>query len=551
MSAYAQPTENLAAFNNIVFTDANDDKLTLTKAKSLFLGRTGTPISTATSTTFNGTVNGLTLSSSVGTRVGTGVGLSNGGAGMLMIGDGLVGGNTPSYTNNNVMVGENMGSGADLQYNTLVGLNIFKTSNGYPIGNTIMGYNTSNKLSGNYTTAIGFASAYNNTQFGDNNVSVGYNSLYANTTGNNNVAIGYNAFQTGTIFTNSTALGASTVIGASTSTAIGYGATTSAANEIVLGTTGETVNCKGTQASISLKTAKNISINGAVFGTGNSGSNSLFSGLLVGTANGADNTLYGKNSYDAAADGSSERNTVVGSNASNTGYGVMSDHTVVGYGAGGKNSTGSQQGITCLGSGANVLNTASNSTAIGIGAQATLANQIVLGRTNEFVECAGTNTTNGCLKLNGGVKLQTTYSSSPTSTMLGFQLSNVALPFAITSFTTTVQANISSAGIVLTAGIWSINYTIELLAITGPATVSAQTLYCSLTSAGAYSTRILISGITRIQSTYTYAANDTPAFSGCFSYYTSAGATVYPVFQIAFSSGTFSGTGYYTATRIG
>lgn len=56
MSAYSQPTENLADFNNIVFTDANDDKLTLTKANSLFLGRTGTPLSVATATTFNGDI---------------------------------------------------------------------------------------------------------------------------------------------------------------------------------------------------------------------------------------------------------------------------------------------------------------------------------------------------------------------------------------------------------------------------------------------------------------------------------------------------------------
>lgn len=56
MTTYEPPTQNLRNFNSSVFKSANDIALTLAQAKSLFLGRTGNPTSTANSTTFTETV---------------------------------------------------------------------------------------------------------------------------------------------------------------------------------------------------------------------------------------------------------------------------------------------------------------------------------------------------------------------------------------------------------------------------------------------------------------------------------------------------------------
>lgn len=536
-AVYNPPTENLAEFNNIVFTDANDDKLTLSKAKTLFLGRTGAPISVASATTFNSVINTQYISNEVSILSNSyerNLTYDNSGYCNLFtnatVDDEIQIGNTtisttslfgqtvniPATTLN--LTGTTTNITNDIYVNTLragvgnyvtntntcFGKDSLITTTSLGINNTACG-NSSLKLQSNGANCSAFGSgalatttaegntgigalAGNTISTGTKNTAVGSACLKLATTGVQNTAIGNASGQTvssggnntllgyltgGSVTTgsyntlvgassnvssggvaSSTALGAYSSIGAySNSTAIGggsntvAGATCTASNQIMLGRATETVECVGTVSSISLKTASNISVNGAVFGTGTSGSNSLFSGLLVGTAEGANNTLYGKNSYDAATDGSSNRNTVVGSNASNTGYGVMSDHTVLGYGAGGKLSTTSQQGITCVGSGANVLNNANNSTAIGYGAQATLANQIILGRSTEYVECPGTNTTNGSLKLNGGLILQTTYGAAPSSTMLGYKLSTTTLLATVTGGTGGVALNVLSTTI--------------------------------------------------------------------------------------------------------
>jgi hypothetical protein len=408
MASYNQPTENLAEFNNTVFTDANNDTLSLSEAKTLFLGRVGQPTSTATLTSFTGgdiVVNG----------VRAGVGLFK--------------------------------SGTDASVNTAFGRNALIAT----------------------TSAT-------------NSCGVGNGALAALTTGEGNTGVG--------------SLSLNAMIGGQKNTAVG-------------------------------------------------------SACLKLSTNGSQNTGIGNGSGQTLTSGS--------------------NNTVCGYLAGGNIQTGSFN--VCLGASANVSSggvanstaigaytsvaSFSNSTAIGGGSSSTAgatcsaANQIMLGRTTEFVECAGTDGTNGCLKLNGGVKLQTSY-STPTSTMLGYQLTNTT-GFAIASFTSATETNISSAGIVLTAGIWNIDYSIELAIAGGTATVQAQTLFCSLTSAGDYATlRISNSGITRIHSTNTYANADTPCFSGSFNYYASSTTTVYPVFKITYTAGpTISGTGFYRATRVG
>ena len=507
MSVYQQPTENLIAFNSSVFKKANSTSLTLSQAQALFLGRTGTPNSTATATTFNGTV--TTISPLI---IG----------GLLLSNDG----------NNNTG---------------------FSSTQGASLRSTFMG---SQSLAGNDCSAFGFQAIAGGTACLAIGRSATTGAIALNST-NNSTAIGAGASTSASI-NYQTAIGSNASCSAVQSTAIGYGASATVANQIVLGTANETVICKGTALGISLSATTNLSINGAVFGTGAGGTNSLFSGLLVGTGTGANNTLYGKGSYSSSTDGSSSGNTIIGAGSSNPVYGIMSNHTVIGYNAGGISPSSTQNNITCLGSGSNVIGGVSQSTAIGYGTQSTLANQIVLGTATETVYCVGVPTTGSTpytsLVLSSGIQLQTAYPAVPSSTMLGYRLSNSASPFAVAGssiISGTVVNFAPVGGIVLTSGTWSINFTLELLVATAITTATAQTIYVSTASAGAYSTRVPACGSTRIHTTYTYAIGDTPAFSGSFSYYTASGASLYPVFILTFTGGSFSGTGYYTATRIG
>lgn len=407
---------------------------------------------------------------------------------------------------------------------------------------------------GNRNTGVGNATGQLLTT-GTENTLLGYLTGGNITGGSQNTFVG-SSVTSGSTVTSSTALGAfSGVAGFSNSTAIGGGtsagvpgAICSAAYQIMLGRATETVECPGTVSSISLKTASNISVNGACFGVGSGVTNSLFSGLTVGTGQGANNTLYGRGSYSSAQDGSSSGNTIIGAGSSNPVYGIMSNHTVVGYGAGGSASVIGQDNITCIGAGATVINSVANSTAIGYNAQATLANQIMLGRSTEFVECPGTDTTNGCLKLNGGLKLQTSYGAVPSATMLGYRIELSAI--AISALTSNTSITIGS--LALTVGVWSLNYTFELLS-TGATSTTQQAFFFSdqSGSAAAYSTRIDNTGTTRFHSTIAYTNNDRPAFSGGGTYYASSAITLYPALNITFSTGALTGTGYASATRIG
>jgi hypothetical protein len=88
MTSYQAPIEDLREFNNAVFKEANSTTLTLSKANSLYLGRTGVASSTASSTTFSGSivtsdnlsVNGLTVGQSSVATGNTLLGVSAGAA---------------------------------------------------------------------------------------------------------------------------------------------------------------------------------------------------------------------------------------------------------------------------------------------------------------------------------------------------------------------------------------------------------------------------------------------------------------------------------------
>lgn len=626
-SAYSPPTENLVDFNSSVFKTANEGTLTLSQAKGLFLGRTGTPNSVATTTSFTG--GDIYVQ---GARVGLGGGniSSN-----VCFGNGALN-STITTGIKNIAIGKNalhlLTTGT---LNTFVGANDLTASFNITTGssNTSVGYNNGNESAysgSDYNVYLGTNNkgSGSNILIGNNNSASASTIVIGNNSGTNggsSVIIGNNIVISQTkaisIGDASSAAGLNSVcLGASTSattnsTAIGSGAIASIANSIVLGRTTETVYCPGTQTTGSIQTGNDIYIEGtettgiragmgsnptnptpasskqtafgvealnsanttagaSAFGynalrantTGTSNSAFGSSALALITTSG-NCSAFGANSLSGSiAAGSAGGNSAFGANSGvshrtgNANTYIGADTTVpfnkISSGASntfvGSNITCNGTGTTdstCLGAACTI--TGNNATAIGKGASAA-ASQVVLGTASESVVCPGT-TSNNSITLSAGLTLQTAYSVSPSVNQLGYQVSNISSPFVIASFTTATPTNISSAGISLDTGVWCIEYTIELSVAGGIATCQAQTLFTSLDIAGAYSTRLFTCGATRIHTTNTYNIGDTPAFSGSFSYFVTPADILYPKFQINFTGAgaVVSGTGYYTATRIG
>jgi len=304
----------------------------------------------------------------------------------------------------------------------------------------------------------------------------------------------------------------------SNSIAIGTGTTSVSANSIAIGqdckATGYGSNiCIGNSANVDVSTAGN-NLNCICIGNSSNSNGADDYQIAIGT----NSSCNGLNSSIAIG-----RNSNVAANS------------------GGSN--------VALGYGASVNLNGVNSMALGSNSSATLANQIVLGTATEFVLCKGTSSTNGSLQLDGPLRLKIGTYSTPTANMLGYQISLTAV--AIASITSSTTTGISIGSIALTAGVWSINYTFELLAATATVNTVAQSFYFSNTNNGAYSTRIANTGSTRIHNPNVYNVNDTPSFSGGGCLYTSGGQTIYPTLVINFSSGSLSGTGWANATRIG
>jgi predicted acyltransferase (DUF342 family) len=150
----------------------------------------------------------------------------------------------------------NTANGAEaLRYNTTGSENV---ANGYYAlrVNTTGNLNTANGSSslranttGSFNTGNGREALYYNTT-GNNNSANGAQSLYNNTTGNNNTANGYYAGFNNTTGSNNTFIGSGTNISPTnatwtSSTAIGANATITASNQIVLGTSMETLYIPG------------------------------------------------------------------------------------------------------------------------------------------------------------------------------------------------------------------------------------------------------------------------------------------------------------------
>jgi hypothetical protein len=122
-------------------------------------------------------------------------------------------------------------------------------SNTIGYDNTAVGVSALNaNTTGNYNTACGYYALYANTT-GIYNTAVGISALQ-NNTGNYNTSLGVSAGQKQTTNSNNTFLGSYTDLDYSTnswsnSTAIGYGAKITASNQIVLGTSAETIVVPG------------------------------------------------------------------------------------------------------------------------------------------------------------------------------------------------------------------------------------------------------------------------------------------------------------------
>jgi uncharacterized protein YjbI with pentapeptide repeats len=446
---------------------------------------------------------------------------------------------------------------------------------------------------------------------GQNSVSVGTSFLTqirsvnvgisnTNTLGNDSVSIGYlticdgaystvvgRAATTGSSANYATAIGSFAGATYNYSTALGSGATTNALHQIVIGTSGETIYCPGNGLTnltgASLIATADIYVNRIIrAGMGNyqdpSSNNTCFGyQVLANATTGLRNTGIGSLALQSLTTGI--RNTGIGSQSlMNVSYGnyntacgdgsgesvtTASYNTFFGYTAGvnildGTNNTfiGARAGRTgggmpnnSTGLGYNVVCNYSYSTVIGTGATAGADHQIVIGTSGETIYCPGTSTTNGSIQLAGGLVLQSTYAADPSSNMLGYQIINSSPGITISSIIS--LSPVSYGSIALTPGVWSINYQVELANYTGIA-VTSITHYLTSILGDAYSNRLVNGGATSFNFTYTYLVTDyTPAFSNSCTYYASSTTTFYPTLLINYTGSGLTGTGYYTATRIG
>ena len=472
---------------------------------------------------------------------------------------------------NGLTVGKGSGN---LSANTAVGyqaLNLNTTGdNNTAIGNSALFTNSTGSgnmavgteslffnETGSDNMGIGYGSLYSNT-IGSNNTAVGAISLIGNITGSNNTANGHNALLNNTSGSTNTAVGSNagknntttsnnTYIGYQAdcsgnifnSTAIGYNSKITASNQIMMGTSSETVYIPG-----KLTVVFDASINGLTLGkgggsvtantavgynslqantTGNNntavgyesmrnninslqntslGTNALFSQKYSGKSNGAggwlnnlgDNTaigfsaLYWNNGsgQDSSGNLSGAWNTAVGLNAlkfNTTGY----YNTAVGLQAGVyfnsslPNGGGPEKANKCtfLGSESrcsDTLNELSQSTAIGYNSVIDASNQIMMGTSSETV------------KIPGGLQ----YSSfliNVTNTSLISPLKQIYFVNSVSGMNITLPIISGISGIIVTFRRVSNNtYPVTLTAGTGDLIIpydgyafSAQTLTMSTT----------------------------------------------------------------------
>lgn len=298
-----------------------------------------------------------------------------------------------------------------VNYNTFLG-NGVGTNNQTGVVNTAVGYNAlyhnitgfqnsaygyaalAANEAGNYNTAIGVGSLFYNN--GSENTATGVYALNRNTSGSYNTASGTNALYFNTTGGSNTANGAYALnknVTGSYNTANGY----SALNN----NTGDNNTAIGAFSLVNNTTgAGNIGIGkSALFSntTGNSNTVTGFTAMYFNTT-GSSNVAFGSNSLGKNTTGS--QNVALGDW---TLYNTTSSwsNTAIGYNAGGDANYGYNN--TFIGAETNSLFDLYNTTAIGMGAHTSAANQVRIG--NSLVSSIGgytswTNISDGRVKKN-------------------------------------------------------------------------------------------------------------------------------------------------------
>jgi len=252
-------------------------------------------------------------------------------------------------------VGKGGGAGS---FNTALGYQAFNSGSNSNNGQVAIGYQAMYANTTGYGVAVGYLSLTANTT-GTSNVAVGHESLRSNTTASGNTAVGYQAGYsnvTGSI----TAIGYQALYNNTTTlnTAVGYRA-------LYTNTSGQAVTAVGYEALLANTTgSRNTAVGYGSLTANTTGENNTAVGqtALGSTTTGTNNSALG---YDALqANTTGQRNVAVGKDALKTnttgeyntavGYQALLNmsgsnlHTAVGYLAGSTSTNGS--GCTLIGS---------------------------------------------------------------------------------------------------------------------------------------------------------------------------------------------------------
>lgn len=338
------------------------------------------------------------------------------------------------------------------------------TSTATGVDNTSLGkFSLPVLTSGNRNTAIGNECLTTLTT-GSDNTAVGHRALLTvATSGSNNTSVGSRAgeglptssnnsffgFQAGANVASASTAGLNTFLGALTkfnsslgnytkSTAIGYDATITASNQIVMGTSTET-----------------LVLPLGIIQTPNTSGNVITSSRLNYTTIGTLNTAYGAGSFQSINNAECIGNTAVGVDSlrninatavneavNNTAIGRSSGfsittgslNTCLGFSAGGSNITTGTRNTFIGESATSSITNPTKSTAIGSGAIVTASNQVVLGTSTENIVVPSGIITNPKLTGDGN----NTFFSSRTTANNGGQF-NTAI--GIGAFNSNVSSN--------------------------------------------------------------------------------------------------------------
>jgi len=276
MSSYDPPTEDIGVFNSSLFTSTSEN-ITQSYADTHYLKYPNSQTSTET-------INSLVATTLLATNDATINGITVGrGAGSvatnIAIGDNAL---SVSGGNNNIAIGTDSVINGGVRG---IGIGVEALYNGGGVDCVAIGYKALHENPGANNTGVGNQALNAVNGSGANNTGVGLQAGTSNTSGSNNTYIGYQAGSAGTANTsgaNNTFIGYQTKATAAnytTSTALGAGAEITASNQIVLGTTTETVRYNSVSplyTTIPTYTSANI---GYSEGTGNSSITSITSGI--------------------------------------------------------------------------------------------------------------------------------------------------------------------------------------------------------------------------------------------------------------------------------